>query len=160
MFAGGGSAETLFEVVDFPFQLDDLVFLFVEEVGEVKVPGSSFKVFSGEFNPSSEESVEFVFEQEESAVEVGSLLSLNGDGPIGAEVVALEAEDGVFKTTKESEVCGSGENLGESLIGGSGIVKEDFSIDVAVGCALDLPGPLGTLAVSSSLSAAALVGAA
>jgi hypothetical protein len=45
-FPGTSSAEAFFEVLDFLFKFNDLIFFFVEEICEVEVSCSSFIVLS------------------------------------------------------------------------------------------------------------------
>lgn len=71
--------ESCFEVLDLFLEFNNLVFFFVEKSGEVEVSGSSFKVLGGVLNSSSEETIEFVFEKQESPIEIGSFLGLDGD---------------------------------------------------------------------------------
>lgn len=103
-FSGACSSESLFEVLDFLFEFNNLVFLFVEEVGEVEVSGSSFEVLGRVLDSSSEESIEFVLEKQEPLVQVGPFFSLDGDDSGSGEIVSLELADGVLESGKNTIV--------------------------------------------------------
>ena len=74
------SSESFFKVLDLLLQFNNLTLLLVEQVGEVQVPGSSLEVLGGVFNPSSEETIEFMFEEQEALVELATLIALDEDG--------------------------------------------------------------------------------
>lgn len=103
-FSSACSSESLFEVLDFLFEFNNLVFLFVEEVGEVEVSGSSFEVLGRVLDSSSEESIEFVLEKQEPLVQVGPFFSLDGDDSGSGEIVSLELADGVLESGKNTIV--------------------------------------------------------
>ena len=76
-FSSSSSSQSFFEILDLLLKLNNLGFLFVEESGEVEVSGSTLIIDGGVLDSSSEESVKFVFDQEESSIEFISVLSLN-----------------------------------------------------------------------------------
>jgi hypothetical protein len=63
--------------LDLLLKLNNLGFLFVEKSGEVEVSRSTLIINGGVLDSSSEESIKFVFDQEESSIEFISVLSLN-----------------------------------------------------------------------------------
>lgn len=76
-FSCSSSSQSFFEILDLLLKLNNLGFLFVEESGEVEVSRSTLIIDGGVLDSSSEESVKFVFDQEESSIEFISVLSLN-----------------------------------------------------------------------------------
>ena len=66
-------------------------------------------ILSGLFDPSPEEAVEFVLDEQESAIEFVPVLALDGKSAVGVEVVGPEFEDGAPEGGDPGVVTGSGD---------------------------------------------------
>jgi hypothetical protein len=107
-FPSSSSSQSFLEILDLLLEFNNLVFLFVEESGEVKVSGSTLIIDGGVLDSSSEESIKFVLDQKESSIELISVLALNGESVVAGEVVGSEFEDGVFEGGDLGVVAGAG----------------------------------------------------
>jgi hypothetical protein len=76
---------------------------------------------------SSEESIKFMFDQEESSVEFISVLTLNRESTIAREVVGSEFEDGVFEGGDLGVVAGAGNDYTVVKIRGVSEGSRDIS---------------------------------
>lgn len=78
--------EPLLEVEDLPLELDDLIFLLIEQTSVIEV-SRSVGILDGELNTSAQETINLVFNEQQSSIEVVSLLALELQTITSAEEV-------------------------------------------------------------------------
>jgi hypothetical protein len=81
--------------MNFFFEFDDLVLLFVQQASVVELSGSTLIIGRLEKDFSSEEAFDLVLKEEKSFVEVLSLFALDNNSVIGLELVD-EVEKNIF----------------------------------------------------------------
>ena len=65
------------------FQFHNIALPFMDDRTVVKCPLSSLEVLGRVFDPFSQQSVDFVLDEQESSVELVSLFSLDGEAGVG-----------------------------------------------------------------------------
>ena len=100
----GSSSEPFFEVLDFLFEFDDLVLLFVEDAGVIHSSVSSFGILDWEVNSSLEETLNFVFEEKQSSIKLLSFISGNDNFVASREELILEFKESSLEVVENGDV--------------------------------------------------------
>lgn len=98
--------EPLLEVEDLPLELDDLIFLLIEQTSVIEV-SRSVGILDGELNTSAQETINLVFNEQQSLIEVVSLLALELQTITSAEEVLAESKDSVLQAIELGIVAGT-----------------------------------------------------
>lgn len=99
-FSLRGSSESFFEVLDFLFEFNDLVLLFVENSSVIHGSVSTLRIFDREVDSSFEETFNFVFEEEKSSIELLSFVSGDDNFVASREELILEFEKSSLEVAK------------------------------------------------------------
>ena len=121
--------------MDFLFQLNDLVFFFIQKSSIIKY---SFSFLDIVVNFPLQQSIDLVFQKEESSVESLSFVSSNDNAWAGSEEILFEFKEGSFKSGKGNWICASGDDdvftwVAPGKVGTSlGWDIDSFSVEVSV----------------------------
>jgi hypothetical protein len=86
--------------LDFFFEFNDLVLLFVENSSVIHGSVPTLGIFDGEVDSSFEETFNFVFEEEKSSIELLSLVSSDDNFVASREELILEFEKSSLEVAK------------------------------------------------------------
>lgn len=99
-----GSSESFFEVLNFFFKFNDLVFFFVEDTGIIHGSVSSLGILDWEVDSSFEETFNFVFEEEQSSIKLLSFVSGDDNFIASREELILEFEESTLEVGENGDV--------------------------------------------------------